>query len=49
MKRRGIYAIAFVLLLVTEVLIALFVRDRFIRPYGGDILVTVIDPRVTVN
>ena len=42
MKRRGIYAIAFVLLLVTEVLIALFVRDRFIRPYGGDILVTVL-------
>ena len=42
MKRRGIYAIAFVLLLVTEVLIALFVRDRFIRPYGGDILGTVL-------
>ena len=42
MKRRGIYAAAFVLLLIVEVLIALFVRDRFIRPYGGDILVTVL-------
>ena len=29
-------------LLVTEVLIALFVKDRFIRPYGGDILVTLL-------
>lgn len=36
------YAIAFLLILAVEVLIALFVRDRFIRPYGGDILVTVL-------
>ena len=41
-KRRNIYAIAFILLLIIEVLIALFVRDAFIRPYGGDILVTVL-------
>ena len=33
---------AFLILLTIEVLIALFVRDRFIRPYGGDILVTVL-------
>lgn len=42
MKRRGIYATVFALLLMVEVLIALFVRDQFIRPYGGDILVTVL-------
>lgn len=31
-----------ILLLVVEVLIALFVRDRFIRPYGGDFLVVIL-------
>lgn len=36
------YAVAFAALLVTEVLIALFVKDAFIRPYGGDILVTIL-------
>lgn len=36
------YALCFVIILITEVLIALFVRDSFIRPYGGDILVTVL-------
>ena len=36
------YGLAALLLLVIEVLIALFVRDRFIRPYGGDILVTLL-------
>ena len=36
------YALTSVLLLGTEVLIALFVNDAFIRPYGGDILVTVL-------
>ncbi|GAA4319597.1 DUF2809 domain-containing protein [Flaviaesturariibacter amylovorans] len=38
MPRRP-YRIAFLVLLVTEVLIALFVRDRIIRPYVGDFLV----------
>jgi len=38
-KRRISYAIAFIILLVVEVLIALFVHDAFIRPYIGDILV----------
>ena len=42
MKKRLGYAIAFVLLLTVEILIALFVRNDFIRPYGGDILVTVL-------
>ena len=36
------YAAAFAAILIVEVLIALFVRDDFIRPYGGDILVTVL-------
>ena len=36
------YGLAALLLLTAEVLIALFVRDRFIRPYGGDILVTLL-------
>ena len=42
MKKRLGYAIAFVLLLTVEILIALFVRDAFIRPYGGDVLVTLL-------
>lgn len=41
-KMRSWYAICFFLILITEVLIALFVRDSFIRPYGGDILVTIL-------
>lgn len=31
-----------VLLFITEVLIALYVRDRIIRPYGGDVLVVIL-------
>ena len=36
------YAFIFAALLVTETVIALFVRDSFIRPYGGDVLVTLL-------
>ena len=42
MKKRIPYAIAFAVILLLEILIALFVRDAFIRPYGGDILVTIL-------
>lgn len=42
MKRRLIYGGIFAAILVSEILIALFVRDAFIRPYGGDILVTIL-------
>lgn len=42
LRLRLIYAAAFVVLLLIEILIALFVRDAFIRPYGGDILITVL-------
>ena len=39
---RVAYGLAFAVILVIEILIALFVHDSFIRPYGGDILVTVL-------
>lgn len=41
-SKRLIYAILFLLLLLTEVCIALFVHDGFVRPYLGDVLVTVL-------
>ena len=37
--KRWLFAALFVLLTLVEVLLALFVRDSFFRPYGGDILV----------
>lgn len=39
---RILYALCFIVLLIIEILIALFVKDAFIRPYGGDILVTIL-------
>lgn len=39
---RIIYAFFFVLILIIEVLIALYVKDDYIRPYGGDVLVTAL-------
>ena len=39
---RVAYGLAFAVILVIEILIALFVHDSFIRPYGGDILVTIL-------
>lgn len=36
------YAIAFVLLLFVEVMIALYVHDTFVRPYVGDMLVVIL-------
>lgn len=41
-KKRICYAIITCVLLLIEVLIAIFVHDKFIRPYVGDILVTVL-------
>ena len=41
-KKRVYYALITLFLLVIEVLIALFVHDKFIRPYIGDVLVTVL-------
>lgn len=36
------YATAFILLVLVEIFIALYVHDKFIRPYAGDILVVVL-------
>lgn len=36
------YAFLTVLIFLIEVVIALFVRDRFIRPYFGDVLVVIL-------
>lgn len=40
LRRR--YALLFLLLLAVEIFIALFVHDRFIRPYLGDVLVVAV-------
>ncbi len=44
MKRRLriFHAILFGVLLLTEIAIGLFVHDNFIRPYFGDVLVTIL-------
>lgn len=39
MKRRIWYIIATLIIVITEVLIALYVHDNFVRPYLGDVLV----------
>lgn len=41
-NKRIIYLIIFLLLLLTEIIIALFVNDSFIRPYIGDVLVIIL-------
>lgn len=42
MKKRVLYTAVFLILLGIEVLIALFVHDRFVRPYLGDVIVVVV-------
>lgn len=41
-KKRVIYAVATVVLLAIEVFIALYIHDKFIRPYIGDVIVVVV-------
>lgn len=41
-KLRIIYAMIFSILLIIEICIALFVKDNFVRPYIGDLLVTLL-------
>lgn len=41
-EKRIAYFVATVILFGIELLIALFVHDRFIRPYVGDVLVVVL-------
>jgi len=40
-NRRIIYFIGFISILIIEILIALFIHDKIIRPYIGDILVII--------
>lgn len=42
LRYRLIYAVLFCVILFAEICIALFVNDSFIRPYVGDVLVTVL-------
>lgn len=42
MKKRLPYIIAAVILFAAEVVIGLYVKGDFIRPYGGDILITIL-------
>lgn len=41
-EKRAVYIVLTILLLTVEVLIALFVHDRIVRPYIGDMLVVVV-------
>ncbi len=41
-SRRVTYFIITIVLLIIEVLIALFVHDSFVRPYVGDVLVVAV-------
>lgn len=41
-KARMIYVILSILLLLTEIVIGLYVNDNFVRPYVGDVLVTIL-------
>ncbi|MCQ2486076.1 MAG: DUF2809 domain-containing protein [Clostridia bacterium] len=40
--KRILFAVSFLFLLGTEVLIALYAHDDFIRPFVGDMIVTVV-------
>jgi len=42
MKLNWRYFILVVLLLIAELLIGIYMRDAFIRPYGGDFLVVIL-------
>ena len=42
MKKRIIYALCFLAILIIEIIIGVYVHDTFVRPYVGDILVVVL-------
>lgn len=42
MNKRVFYAICFVVILAVEIIIGIYVRDSFVRPYMGDALVVVL-------
>jgi hypothetical protein len=41
-KKRILYLLGFIFLMLIEVIIALYVHDDFVRPYIGDIIVVVV-------
>lgn len=41
-KTRWGYGLAFMLFLIIEVIIAIYIHDNFIRPYVGDMLVVIV-------
>ena len=41
-KLRLTYTVIFGFLLISEILIGLYVHDNFVRPYIGDVLVTIL-------
>ena len=41
-KKRILYTIATAIVFIVEVFIAVFIHDKFIRPYIGDVLVVVV-------
>lgn len=42
MKKRIIYALSFIALLIIEIIIGAYVDDAFVRPYVGDVLVVIL-------
>lgn len=42
MNKRVIYGICFAVILLIEIGIGMYVRDSFVRPYVGDVLVVVL-------
>lgn len=42
MKINGYYIVAFILLFIVEVCIALYVHDDFVRPFMGDVFVVIL-------
>lgn len=42
MKTRFFYALGFIVILLVEIFIGMYVRDAFVRPYVGDALVVVL-------
>ena len=42
LKRRLVFLALFIFIFIVEVLIALYVHDDFVRPYVGDMIVTVL-------
>ncbi len=41
-KLRLTYTVGFFVLLCVEIIIGLFINDNFIRPYMGDVLITIL-------